>query len=153
MQELNENYEKQKVKAREGEQKEQKLQQTIKDLYQKQALMTPRKTPLMTTSTPKVVNSTPFQFPASSPRRQDETKKPSISALLNRDQNPMRSSDSLLYSRNTSLELGSTKVAVPMLKLENVMESQNDDLGEFTTVENEDQEQEKGSGDGESQEK
>ena len=64
----------------------------------------------------------------------------------------MRSSDSLLYNRNPSLDLEATKVAVPKLKLENVMESTNDDLGEFTTVENEDKEQERGSDDEESQE-
>ena len=49
----------------------------------------------------------------------------------------MRSSDSILYQRNDQLEVEATKFAVPKLKLENVMESTNDDLGEFTTVNDE----------------
>ena len=152
VQQLHEDFEKQKQKAKEGEQKEQKLQQTIKDLYQKQTLMTPRKTPLMTTSTPKVTTTSPFQFPTSSPRRVEETKKPSISYLLNRESNGFRSSDSLLYSRKEALEVGATKIAVPKLKLENVLESQNDDLGEFTTVEQDGKEEEQKSEEGGSEE-
>ena len=114
--------------------------------------MTPRKTPLMTTSTPKVTTTSPFQFPTSSPRRVEETKKPSISYLLNRESNGFRSSDSLLYSRKEALEVGATKIAVPKLKLENVLESQNDDLGEFTTVEQDGKEEEQKSEEGGSEE-
>ena len=87
--------------------------------------MTPRKSqPFMSTSTPKVAtNANPFSFASTSPRRNEEGKKPTISYLLKRDPNSMRSSDSLLYQRKDPLEIEATKFAVPKLKLENVLES------------------------------
>ena len=48
--------------------------------------------------------------------------------------------------------MGATKIAVPKLKLENVLESQNDDLGEFTTVEQDGKEEEQNSEEGGSEE-
>ena len=86
--------------------------------------MTPRKSqPFMSTSTPKFATTNPFSFASTSPRRNEETKKPTISYLLKRDPNSMRSSDSLLYQSKETLEVEATKFPVPKLKLENVLES------------------------------
>ena len=125
-------FEKQKIKVKEGSQKEQKLQQTIKELYQKQSMMTPRK-PRVFTSTPKA-NST-FSFPATSPRLTEHDRKPSISDLLMKAPNPMRSSDSLIMN-SVPLQNSGKKMNIPRLNLDTVFANENEEeLSNFQNVE------------------
>ena len=86
---LHQVYEKQKMKVKQvqdkTQHKEQKLQKTIKDLYMKQELMTPRKSQLTITGTPKSGRSSAFAFPSSTSPRANELGVKSISDLLSKD--------------------------------------------------------------------
>ena len=84
--------------------------------------------------TPRKSTTKAFAFPASgtSPRLSEVESKPvpSLSDLLTKDANPMRNSDSLLMNKPSS---------VPKLQLETVFDRANEenDLGDFQTVEEE----------------